>query len=170
MAVIITGILSAIAIPSWLSFVNILRLNSAQNQIYLAMREAQSNAIRDKITWQASFREIVDQNGEDLMQWAIHLASINPVNASWYNLEPGVHLDDETTLQKSAGVSRVQFDYRGHVVLQPPNLVLGRMTLSIPDGSAAKRCVFVSTYLGTLRYGQDHPSPVLENGKIYFCY
>ncbi|MBV8885594.1 MAG: type II secretion system protein [Chroococcidiopsidaceae cyanobacterium CP_BM_RX_35] len=169
--VLIIGILSAITIPSWLSFLNILRLNSAQEQVYLAMREAQSNAIRDKLTWQASFREIVDQNGEDLIQWAIHSASVNPTTANWHNLEAGIHLDDETTLQKFAGVSRVQFDYRGHVVLyQSANLWLGRLTLSIPDGSAVKRCIVVSTYLGALRSGQDHPNPALENGKIYYCY
>ena len=168
--VLIIGILSAIAIPSWLAFLNILRLNTAQDQVYSAMREAQSNAKRDKLTWQASFRE-TSVAGKNILQWVIHPATITPPSGSWNNLDPNIQLDDETTLQKSGGVSRAQFDYRGHVVLAPnQNLGLGRVTLSITDGSSVKRCTVVSTYLGAMRSAQDHPNPAIEGGKIYFCY
>jgi len=168
--VLIIGILCAVAIPSWLAFLNILRLNTAQDQVYRAMREAQSNAKRDKLTWQASFRA-ASVAGENVLQWVIHPASFIPPDGSWNNLDPNIQLDDETTLQKLAGVSRVQFDYRGYVILDPTkNLGLGRVTLSITDGSSVKRCTVVSTYLGALRSAQDHPNPAIENGKIFFCY
>ncbi|HBW90069.1 MAG TPA: prepilin-type cleavage/methylation domain-containing protein, partial [Cyanobacteria bacterium UBA11149] len=57
--VAIIGILSAIIAPSWLSFIERQRLNTAQDQIYRAMQEAKSNALRDKITWQVSFRKVI---------------------------------------------------------------------------------------------------------------
>lgn len=133
------------------------------------MREAQSNAKRDKVTWQVSFQEI-NVNGENVIQWAVHPASTT-ANISWNSLEPNIYLDNETTLQKLAGVSRVQFDYRGSTVLNPNQyLGLGRVTLSMQDGSTIKRCVYVSTILGALRSGKEHQYPQIANSKISYCY
>ena len=35
---VVIGILAAIALPSWLAFVDTLRLNTAQDEVYRAMR------------------------------------------------------------------------------------------------------------------------------------
>ncbi len=168
--ILIIGILSAIAVPSWLALLNAQRLNIAQDEVYRATRETQSNALRDRVTWQTSFQQ-VNVGGKNVIQWAVHPASVTPAAAKWNNLEPNVRLDDETTLQNSAGVRRVQFDYQGNVSLNPgQNLGLGRVTLSIQNGGKAKRCVVVSTFLGALRSAREHPQPQIENGKIYYCY
>lgn len=156
-SLVIIGISSAIAAPSWLAFVDVQRLNTAQNQVHNAMRQAQSQAKKEKLTWQASFRE---QNG--VVQWAIHPGTVNPLVANWNNLDSSVRLDTETTLQQSNGVRRIQFDYRGSV-RQPP---LGRITLSSKSGGKAKRCVFVSTILGAMRTGKEHSRA--KDGK--YCY
>jgi prepilin-type N-terminal cleavage/methylation domain-containing protein len=100
------GILSAIAAPSWLSFTNVTRLKTAQDEIYFAMRQAQSQAKLQKLTWQTSFRE---QNG--IVQWAVHPASISSDNATWNSLDASVRIDTETTLQQSGDVRRVQFNH-----------------------------------------------------------
>ncbi|MDZ8052001.1 MAG: Tfp pilus assembly protein FimT/FimU [Aulosira sp. ZfuVER01] len=155
--ILVIGILSAVAIPSWLTFVNITRLNTAQDEVYRAMRQAQSQAKKEKLTWQTSFRE---SNG--VVQWAIHPTSINPANASWNNLDANVRLDEETTLQQSNGIRRIQFDYMGNVD-RPP---LGRITLSSKNGGKAKRCVFVSTILGAMRTSKEQTTA--EDGK--YCY
>lgn len=168
--IFIIGILSAIAVPNWLALLNAQRLNAAQDQVYRAMHEAQSNAKRDKLTWQTSFQQ-VNVAGKNVIQWVVHPASVTPTTANWNNLEPNIRLDDETTLQNSDGVRRVQFDYQGNVVLNPnQNLGLGRITLSITNGGKVKRCVFVSTMLGALRPAKEHPKPQIENGKSYYCY
>ena len=60
------------------------------------MRQAQSQASKEKLTWQASFRE---QNS--ILQWAVHPATVNPSAAKWNNLDANVRFDDETTLQLS---------------------------------------------------------------------
>ncbi len=151
------GILSAIAAPSWLAFVDTQRLNAAQSEVYQAMRQAQSQAKLQKLTWQASFRE---QNGT--VQWAVHPAGVNPSDAVWNNLNAVVSLDAETTLQESDGVRRIEFDYMG-TVEQPP---LGRITLSSKNGGKAKRCVFVSTILGAMRTAKENDTA--KSGK--YCY
>ena len=151
------GILSAIAAPSWLGFIDVQRLNTSQSQVYSAMRQAQSQAKKEKLTWQASFRQ---QNG--IVQWAVHPATVNPSVANWNNLDATVNLDAETTLQQSNNVRRIQFDDKGSV-RQPP---LGRITLSSKSGGKAKRCVFVSTILGAMRTSKEHSRT--KDGK--YCY
>ncbi|MFQ4144064.1 type II secretion system protein [Chlorogloeopsis sp. ULAP02] len=155
---VVISILCVIATPSWLSFMHTRRLNVAQNEVYRAMRQAQSEAKKEKLTWQASFR-----NNNGIVQWAVHPASVSPANANWNNLDSNIRLDGETTLQQSGGVRRIRFDYMGSVD-QPP---LGRITLSSQHGGKAKRCVFVSTILGAMRTAKEQAQPD-QNGK--YCY
>ncbi|WP_427160622.1 pilus assembly FimT family protein [Aliinostoc sp. HNIBRCY26] len=157
---VMIGILSAIAIPSWLSFVRIRYLNTAQDDIYQAMRQAQSQAKKEKSTWQASFRE---QSGSGRVEWAVHPATVSPANAVWNSLEPDVRLDEETTLQIVDGVRQIQFDYLGSV-RKPP---LGKITLSSKYGGKAKRCVIVSTILGAIRKEKEKRT---ANSSDDYCY
>lgn len=145
--VMVIGILAAFAIPSWQAFVEVRRLNTAQNQVYRSMREAQSMATHEKVTWQVSFRQL-----SGVVQWTVHPATTPPAQAHWNNLDSHVRLDAETTLESSGGVRRIAFDYRGNV-RQPP---LGRITLSSKSGGKAKRCVYVSTILGAMRTAKEH--------------
>ncbi|TAE57162.1 MAG: prepilin-type cleavage/methylation domain-containing protein [Nostocales cyanobacterium] len=155
--ILIIGILAGIAAPAWFSIVQTMRLNSAQSQIYQAIRQAQSQAKTKKVTWQVSFRE---QN--DILQWAVHPETIEPNHANWYNLDSGIRLDPETTLRQSDNIRYVEFDYLGSV-RKPP---LGRITISSKSGGISKRCVFVSTILGALRTAKENPRT--EDGR--YCY
>ncbi|MTJ23267.1 type II secretion system protein [Dolichospermum sp. UHCC 0352] len=146
-ALLMIGILSGIAAPSWFALIKTQHLNIAQDQVYRAMREAQSQAKKEKLTYHASFRE---ENNN--VQWAVHPATIDPSNAKWNDLDPSVQLDVvESTLQLSNGVRRVRFDDIGGVI--PP---LGKITLSSKPGGTAKRCVIVSTILGAMRTAKDN--------------
>jgi len=149
------GILAAVVAPSWLSFVDTRRLGAAQDEIYIAIRKAQSKAKKEKLTWQFSLRE-----QDNIVQWAIHPATPNPANVNWNNLDPNVRLDDETTYIKN-GLWQVTFDFRGHV--DPP---FKRITLSAKNGGKAKRCVIVSTLLGAMRTAKERPKP--QDGR--YCY
>ncbi|QIR40371.1 type II secretion system protein [Tolypothrix sp. PCC 7910] len=155
--VVVIGILSAIAAPTWVSFVNNQRLNTSQNQVYQAFRQAQSQAKKEKLTWNASFRE---HNG--IVQWAVHPATVSAASANWNELDRNVLLDSETTLSLSNGIRQIQFDHTGSVK-QPP---LGRITLSSKYGGKAKRCVIVSTILGAIRTSKEQPTP--QSNK--YCY
>ncbi|MEW6491348.1 MAG: prepilin-type N-terminal cleavage/methylation domain-containing protein [Cyanobacteriota bacterium] len=166
------GILSAIAAPNWFNFINRQRLNTAQNQVYRAMQEAKSNAMRDKVTWQVSFRQVAVRK-KQVVQLSLHQASITPTQKSWYNIDANIRLDNETTLPQSKGVRRVRFNYYGCPVYQLNDecgqtsiLSKGRLTLSPQQGGKAKRCVIVSTLLGTLRTAKENPKK--KDGK--YCY
>lgn len=153
--IMIVAILAAIAAPSWIAFVDARRLSVAQDQVYFAMRAAQSNAKRDKITWQASFRE---HNG--VVQSAVYPANSDPTTAVWQSLEPAIRIVDEdinpndlddTTLyfDDLNSLWKIQFNYKGN-----PNGRLGRITLSTRNGQA-KSCVIVSTLLGAMRTARN---------------
>ena len=174
--VLVVGLLAAIATPSWLTFINHLQLNIAQDEIYRAMRIAQSNAKRDKEIWQTSFRE-----NDGIVQWSIHPAMGKTCildQVHWHSLSPSIAIykdknkkgKSETTLAKpkgdcsNAGVWRVQFNYKGNT-----NGQLGQITLITKNNNniTTQRCVYVSTLLGALRKGRYNAKP--NNSKKY-CY
>ena len=174
------AILATIAGASWRTFINSQQLNAAIDQAARAMQEAKSNAIRDGVTWQASFREGKDEDGEPVTQWAVHKKSVSPDRAYWHNfnpnvriVDPDIHLDDrnETTLYRyssgdNKGVRRIQFNHHGNT-----NGQLGRLTLayrhSDPNNNRRKlRCVIVSTLLGLWRKSNEQPT--LDEGR--YCY
>ncbi|MDB9473758.1 prepilin-type N-terminal cleavage/methylation domain-containing protein [Dolichospermum circinale CS-537/03] len=140
----IIGILAAIALPNLSGFTNIRRLNIAQGEVNQAMRQAQSQAKKEKVKYQASFRT---QN--DILQWAVHKESdLN--NAVWNDLDDSVQLDPNSTLELDNGVRRVRFNDVGGVI--PP---VGKITLSSKSGGTARRCIIVSTRLGAMRTAKD---------------
>ncbi|MCT7993926.1 pilus assembly FimT family protein [Laspinema olomoucense] len=145
MVVLIIGILAAIGVPSWLNWLHTTRINAAQNEIYGALLEAKSKATQQKITYQASFRQ-----GNDLAQWAVHPASVDPTEHYWQNLNSFVKIDEsKTTLYQysSNGVWRMQFNHKGN-----SNGRIGRVTVRLRNSNSNKqRCVFVSTLLGAMR-------------------
>ena len=55
-AVVIIGILSAIAAPSWVTFVNRQRINKANDTILLALQDAQRKAKKRKLSYSVSFQ------------------------------------------------------------------------------------------------------------------
>lgn len=161
---LIVGILLAIAAPSWTSFVNNQRLYSAQNRAFSTLRLAQSYARRDQTMWQATFR-----NTATSAQYAIHKTPTNTTNQTywdslpWENFEQGVRIVDNTesqprtTLTKLTAVPepdvyRVQFKPQGI-----PNGLgeLGRITFVGKSGGTRKKCVIISTILGSMRVATD---------------
>ncbi|AFY86677.1 MULTISPECIES: pilus assembly FimT family protein [Chroococcidiopsis] len=153
---VIIGILAAIMVPSWVAFINTRQLNAAQEKLYLALREAQNNAKRDKVTWQVSFRE-----NNSTVQWAVHPASATVASLSWQKLEPVIRIVDTDINASDPNGTRfdydstnnlwkMQFGYKGNTHGQ-----IGRITLATRNGGQAKRCVFVSTLLGAMRIAQD---------------
>jgi prepilin-type N-terminal cleavage/methylation domain-containing protein len=181
------GVLSAIAAPSWLTFVNTRRLSTSQEQVYRAMQQAKSQAIRQKLTWQASFRE-----KDGVVQWAIHPADADKFipaqfianNNLWHNLESNIHIDTnknkkgeyETTLRKETSNEawRIMFNYQGCPVYKAGDectetslKTLGQITLYSKNSRKTRRCVYVSTLIGAMRTGREHLK-ANKNGK--YCY
>jgi len=184
----IIGIFCAIVTPSWLMFINNHRLKVSVDRAYWAMELARSNAKRDKISWQASFKEV----GENA-QVAVHPAEITPAQVpanQWKNLEDKIKIhtaindkgESETTLLKvnenneakgNKTIRRAMFNFRGCAVYNSTdecgqtNLqAKGRITLFHPDLKNSERCVFVSTILGYKRISQRQR--IAKDGR--YCY
>lgn len=176
---LIIGILSSIAAPGWLAFINNQRLRTSQSQVYGALQLAQSNAKRDKVAWQASFR-----TQGNLVQWAIHPATTDPttfpVSTSpssapnvWYSLEDKIAIEKDsattkTTLQEIvSGTSyKAIFNRQGCLVddaakeCTDTNSLFENnkkpvITLKHNDLGSARKCVVVETLLGAMRTGDD---------------
>jgi prepilin-type N-terminal cleavage/methylation domain-containing protein len=187
-AVVIIGILAAIATPSWLGFISNQRLNAAQGTIYSAMQRAKSQASKEKLSWQVSFR----QDDDGTVKWAVHQAdsvkfvpdAVKTNDNLWDSLDPNIHIDQElnslgkkeTTIrrQPSQQMWRVIFNYQGcpiynvgdectHTSIQS----LGQMTIKADNGGQARRCVVISTLIGAMRTGKDHNT---ANGNNKYCY
>lgn len=159
--VVVIGVLSAIATPTWLAFLTRLRLNAAQAEALTIMREAQVNAKREKRIWEACFYQ---NESEKKVQW-----SVSPFkeggdicqNAIWQNLIGSdadkivIDMDmasaSHSTLYNKNNIYRVQFNHKGCT-----NGQLGKITFMAPNQSiSSKRCVVVSTLLGAIRSAQN---------------
>lgn len=150
--------LGAMAAPAWLSFMNEQRLIAAQNQAFQAIRHAQREAIRHGREWEVNFREV---NGT--AQWTTHSSDTLANSRDWHNFNSQVYINtQETTLYQSEGIYRIRFTHKSRV-----NGQLGRITFSGQGADSAKRCVLVSTLLGTLRTARERSRP---DGGGRYCY
>jgi prepilin-type N-terminal cleavage/methylation domain-containing protein len=153
----IVGILAAISGPTLLGLLNGHNLSTAQSQAYQTIQAAQSQADRTRTSWDASFRIVNDR-----VEATAHPA--NSVPSAWEPLPTGVRIDAaETTLLLSNGIYQAEFNHLNGRV----NGQLGRITFVGNSGSSARRCVMVSTLLGTLRKGESQRTP--DSGGR-FCY
>lgn len=154
---VIAGLLIAIGAPSFFGWINRSSLGTARNEVHMALRQAQREAMQRRENWQFSLRE----QGSHL-EWAIHAKAIAPAQVkTWHHLNPYVQLDpDDTTLVESQGVHYIYFKYTGDVSH------IRTITFQGRHGGKARRCVVVSTLIGATRKGENHTKP--KNNR--YCY
>ncbi|NEP20124.1 MAG: prepilin-type cleavage/methylation domain-containing protein [Leptolyngbya sp. SIO4C1] len=139
--------MAAIAAPVWLRFIETRQVVAAQDKLYLGLRQAQSKAQQTSQTWRFAIRE-----NAGTVEWATY--PDGAAATSWKTLSKSVKIDAETSFQPSkSGVHSAIFDHEGNA------RVLGRMTLSGKTNSTVKRCVIVSTLLGTTRKAKERSTP-----------
>jgi prepilin-type N-terminal cleavage/methylation domain-containing protein len=157
--VVIISILMTVSASGWLAFRNRFALNKAQDKVLWVLKQAQSEAKLLKSKRQASFR----MQG-NLVQWAVHDVAVPPSKATWYDLGSYIRIDPyNTTLHDPVPelVWRMQFDDDGSA-----NGQTGRLTLVSWEGpdwsreaarsnNRPRRCIFISTLIGTLRADKD---------------
>jgi prepilin-type N-terminal cleavage/methylation domain-containing protein len=155
--IFIVGILAAIAAPFGLGLLERSRTTSARDEVYVAMRQAQDKAQQEMTPWQFAIRQ---QN--EKVEWITHPGETIPISGEWQRVgTQSLVIDAETNLAPSGTAYYVRFDERGNVQHR-----LGRITLSSKNFPKTKRCVVVSTLIGTMRKSEERP--VAQDGK--FCY
>lgn len=176
--VLIIGILSAIAAPSWLAFVNRQRVAKANDAVLGAMQSAQREAKRTKLSYSVSF--ISDQG--KVPRVAIYPADATGSTPSlsdprWTNLgenialKPGqvlLYTNIGTTPNKvdasgtslAATAKTITFDYTGALPLgtdTPLKVVVAEAkngTSLAPN--VVQQCVIIQTLIGGMRTAKDN--------------
>ncbi len=179
--IVIVGILSAIAAPSWLSFVARQRLNKANDTVLAALREAQAKAKNTKFSYSVSFT-----TKDDEPKVFIHRHDIEPRDEDWYSLgrDSGVNtqkfllgtnlagkntkIDDNQAVPYGNDFDEdnpqtITFNYQG--ILEStggnPSDTGLKVVLAIPkpdtptQASDIKRCVIIETLIGGIRTAKD---------------
>jgi prepilin-type N-terminal cleavage/methylation domain-containing protein len=179
--VVIVGVLSAIAVPSYLSWANNQRTSAVQGQIVDVLRKAQSEAKQRK-----NSREIRFDNNNGAPRYAIvpvandalgqPVRVTNAAITNWQSLNPDANL---RTLQlnllgnpyspfpgpsDSPTSGGIIFDSYGAVVAAYPANFPGSTTaifavqVSINSGNQQghRRCVIIRTLLGALQEARDN--------------
>lgn len=175
--VIIVGILAAIAAPSWVSFINQRRANVVNDAVLQALRQAQSEAKKNKRDYNVSFRTT-----SQTPQVAIYLSGNTPI---WENLAKessikagqvllGTNITTITDISGKAtsttgtsitygstAAQTITFNYIGsHSITTSSNPVI---EVGIPSSSTytqvlapTRRCVRIVTLLGSMQTQQKN--------------
>lgn len=152
------AILTTIAAPGWLAFLERWKLTDAQADIYSAIRQTQIKARNNSINWQISIRETTT----GVVEWSMHPQAGVP--QSWESLaHSSIDIDvTNTTLDKRSGVYYVRFGNKGQLASRTRTL-----TLTSARNTFTKRCVVMSTMLGAMRKGKEQQKPS-SSGR--YCY
>lgn len=151
---IMVGILSAIAAPSWLGFVNNQRINTSQTKIFQAIKVAQSdskirgsnNANRTRITLRTN--QTTDAYRIDNVR----------TGAGEQSLEPGVVVSGITPAilpPGNAGQPFIEFDSKG-LVYDPDNQIAYPICINLSVANSPRiRWIAIKTLLGSVVTGSE---------------
>lgn len=163
--VVMIGVLSAIAAPGWLTFLNNNRLSASQSRVFSTLRDAQSTAKRSGTSTTFTI-------GNDATKGAYVTA-----NGQTQYLEQGVQVLNVTSKVGSTNTpvalpATIAFDAQGLPACINPTidaqglvscvsstafsgLVPLRITINPTVTSKIKRCTTIMTILGAIRSGSD---------------
>jgi len=169
---LIVGILSTIATPSWVAFSNRQRVNAANDAVLRALQEAQRQARSKKLSYSVSFLSAQNQVpkvavypegtvlaatdprwtalGEDIALQPGQVSLYSNIDAANPNQKVA-----ETTLATSE--RRITFDYTGALTIgavTPLKIVVAPPSAALTP-TAVKRCVIVETLIGGMRTAKD---------------
>ncbi len=150
---IMVGILSAIAAPGWLGFVNNQRINASQTKIFQAIKEAQSDAKVRKTSSDGSRVRITFTTATTENAYRVDNVRRNGGNQS---LEQGVTISSVTT-SDNAPLTSIEFDSKGFIY--DPSSTLNNkypicINLSIAN-SPRIRWIGIKTLLGAVVTGSE---------------
>ena len=142
MTIIVIGILSAIAAPSFLGMLNRNRVNSALNDIQGALQQAQREAMRKSISCKVN----LDSN----------TVTSDSSNSSNCLVTGNRTLPDGVVMVTniSGTPPQINFSYRGTITLPDA----GTIVLSSKDNPNLKKCLVISSPLGIIRTGNYNDS------------
>jgi prepilin-type N-terminal cleavage/methylation domain-containing protein len=169
--ILMIGILSAIAVPGWVGFMNNQSLRDTQGKIYRAMQAAQSKAKADRTAWQVSIKEENNSDGKKVVKWATHAAQdpqdlTKPLPDSlWQPGSEKIHIDPTKTNLYNPDIKfqAIVFNNKGCPVdksteecTQTDLTLPQKLTLSHEYlGQNTRKCIIVDGLLGLIKTAEN---------------
>lgn len=145
--VIIIGVLSAIAAPAWLGFVNNQKLKTSQSQVYTALKSARSDARKSKLV---STITIDTTNGTLISNLTLTQVKLDQsIRISAVTACSAPANCDTTPTMIPLSPSNITFDSNGNIKL-PINISTPIQVSLLTQQGNKKSCVIVRTLLGAL--------------------
>jgi prepilin-type N-terminal cleavage/methylation domain-containing protein len=154
--VLVLGILSSIAAPSWLAFINNQRVRTVNDRVLQSLRSAQSEAKRTKRDVKITFDTTVDPPKIDFEPPLATGGKTQTLNAGG-EIKPGTlsltfNKPDPTDSKKSSLV----FDYQGNLTTGTTPFIV-----AVAPRGGTKKCVIVETLLGGMRTDEGAACPTV---------
>jgi prepilin-type N-terminal cleavage/methylation domain-containing protein len=155
--IILVSVLSAIAVPGWLSFANNQRVSAVRSQITSTLNKAQSTAKQTKLS-----RSVYLDNVSDPPRIGLSVANLPLTSPDivWQTLGEGEIKTKTLKLSAASNgspVTIITFDSYGTVTAPTKTPVMVQVGMVNKTNPAVtdrpKRCVSVETSLGALREG-----------------
>jgi len=163
--VLVLGILSAIAAPSWLAFINRQRVRTVNDRVFQTLRSAQSEAKRSKRDIIITFNPTT---ATDPPTAIINTAPAQnpPLQTVTFNgggeIKPGTIA---LTVNRPAGATpppnSIVFDYQGNVTTGTTPFVVTVAPANSTPNSSARQCARVETLLGGMRTAEGNDCQTL---------
>nr|MCF6374723.1 transcriptional regulator [Tychonema sp. BBK16] len=180
MTVLVLGILSSIAAPSWLAFINNQRVRTVNDRVLQSLRNAQSEAKRTKRDVTVTFNYALNTNppanpptdpprvtisltnpaSNPPLQTALPPTTTPPIQTVTFDgggeIKPGtIALVTQANGDKT--IKSITFNFQGNITSpliesKTPRLITDGFSVTVsPAVGGAKKCVIVETILGGMR-------------------
>lgn len=166
----VVGILSAVAIPSWSGFANQRRVNAANEAVFQLLKQTQQQAINRKIPYSVSFKSVSNQVPKVIIysgstvpastdaRWTdLGELGLKPGQVLLYsNINPAAPNSRLPTTTLATTERTIIFDFTG--TLTPGAQSLLKVMVAEPQSAGStlplastQRCVVVQTLIGALQ-------------------
>ena len=152
---IIVGVLSAIAAPSWLGFVNSQRLNGSQTKVFQAIKSAQSEA-KQRQTSNNNRVKLTFNVGSN--KEAFKLDNVAIESGKNQPLETGVVISS-VKQKDDTDLTAIEFDSRGFLYDPSKSLQLPICINLKLENTEKIKWVKIQTLLGAVTTGSDVCNP-----------
>jgi prepilin-type N-terminal cleavage/methylation domain-containing protein len=155
MIVLIIGILTSIAVPGWLAFINNQRVRTVNDRVFQTLRSAQSEAKRNKRDVTVTFNP-TPATDPPTVTFIPPLAT----GGSTQTLDAGGEIKPGTIVLSTQAngdktIKSITFDYQGNITspliqTQTPRQITDGFSVTVAPVPGAKKCVIVQTILGAM--------------------
>lgn len=161
--ILIIGILTAIAAPTWDAFTSRQRLRTVNNQVFQAIKTAQAEAKRSK----SNYLLEIDP-AKDPPEYSIYPKDTVAANKIWQklNLEGSIKPGTIKVYAQANGTAKntITFDHLGTVkdpTLNPPTKATDGFSVVVylNNSKTSSHCTIVQTLLGTMRTAEKTNCP-----------